>query len=50
MRPAAKITRIEVTTFAHEIENISKDYNTFNQVYEPDAKLRDGWRDPLDPH
>lgn len=42
MRPAAKITRIEVTTFSHEMENLSKDYNSFNMVYEAGAKLAMG--------
>ena len=42
MRPAAKITRIEVTTFEHEVENVGKDYNTFNMVYEKDATLQSG--------
>ena len=42
MKPAAKITRIEVTHFEYELENVSKDYNTFNMVYEPNAELETG--------
>ena len=42
MRPAAKITRIEVTNFEYEMENLSKDYNTFNMVYEEGATLKSG--------
>ena len=42
MRPAAKITRIEVTSFEHELENVGKDYNTFNMVYEKDASMKAG--------
>ena len=42
MRPPAKITRIEVTQFEHELENVSKDYNTFNMVYEGGSVLQSG--------
>ena len=42
MRPAAKITRIEVTSFEHELENVGKDYNTFNMVYEKGASMKAG--------
>ncbi|NQW18453.1 MAG: mandelate racemase [Chloroflexi bacterium] len=34
-----KITKIEVTTFEHQLENVGKDYNTFNTVYEKGGAL-----------
>ena len=39
MKDSPKITKITVTTFEHEVENVGKDYNTFNMVYEPNAKM-----------
>ena len=42
MQPAAKITKIEITYFKHELENVGKDYNTFNMVYVPDGALDQG--------
>lgn len=42
MKPAAIITKIEVTHFKHELENVGKDYNTFNMVYEPGGALEQG--------
>jgi L-alanine-DL-glutamate epimerase-like enolase superfamily enzyme len=39
MKPAAKITKLEVTTFEYELHNVGKDYNTFNMVYEHGGKL-----------
>jgi L-alanine-DL-glutamate epimerase-like enolase superfamily enzyme len=39
MKPEAKITKLEVTTFEYELENVGKDYNTFNMVYEPNGRL-----------
>jgi L-alanine-DL-glutamate epimerase-like enolase superfamily enzyme len=37
-----KITKIEVVTFEHQLENVGKDYNTFNMVYEKGGKLSAG--------
>lgn len=42
MKTAAIITKIEVTHFKHELENVGKDYNTFNMVYEPGGALEQG--------
>ncbi len=42
MRPAAKITKIQVTYFNHVLDDVGKDYNTFNMVYEPGAKFDQG--------
>ncbi len=39
MRPAAKITKIELTHYSHVMTGIGKDYNTFNMVYDPDGSL-----------
>ncbi len=33
------ITGVEFTTYSFTAENLGKDYNTFNLVYEPDGKL-----------
>ena len=32
MKTGPKITKVSVTTFEHELENVGKDYNTFNMV------------------
>lgn len=40
MKDSPKITKIEVTTFEHELENVGKDYNTFNMVYQGGNKLK----------
>ena len=37
MKPEVKITKLEVTTFEYEVRDIGKDYNTFNNVWEPGA-------------
>ena len=37
-----KITKIEVVTFEHQLENVGKDYNTFNMVYEKGGTLSAG--------
>ena len=42
MRPVAKINKIELTYFQHELEEVSKDYNSFNMVYEPGARSQSG--------
>ena len=42
MQPAAPITKIEITYFKHRLENVGKDYNTFNMVYVPDGALDQG--------
>ena len=34
MKDSPKITKIEVTTYEHQLENVGTDYNTFNMVYE----------------
>ena len=40
MKPEAKITKVEVTTYEFELENVGKDYNGFNMVFEPGAVLK----------
>lgn len=40
MQPAATITKIEVTHFSHVLQDLGKDYNTFNVVYEPAGRLQ----------
>lgn len=40
MKASPKITKVTVTTFEHELENVGKDYNTFNMVYEAGSKLK----------
>jgi len=40
MKTGPKITKVSVTTFEHELENVGKDYNTFNMVYEGGSKLK----------
>ena len=40
MRPVAKIRKIEIIWFQHHLEDVGKDYNTFNMVYEPGAQLQ----------
>lgn len=42
MRPAAIITKIELTHYEHTLENVGRDYNTFNMVYEPNGKSVQG--------
>lgn len=39
MKPEVKITKLEVTTFEYTLENVGKDYNTFNMVYEAGGRL-----------
>ena len=39
MKTGPKITKVSVTTFEYELENVGKDYNTFNMVYEGGSKL-----------
>ena len=34
-----KITKIEIIKYEYTLENVGKDYNTFNMVYEPNGKL-----------
>ena len=34
-----KITKIEVVKYQDTLNNVGKDYNTFNMVYEPNGKL-----------
>jgi L-alanine-DL-glutamate epimerase-like enolase superfamily enzyme len=34
-----KITKIEIIKYEDTLENVGKDYNTFNMVYEPNGKL-----------
>ena len=40
MRASPKITKVSVTTYEHELENVGKDYNTFNMVFEAGSKLK----------
>ena len=40
MKTGPRITKVTVTTFEHELENVGKDYNTFNMVYEGGSKLK----------
>ena len=40
MKASPKITKVSVTTYEHELENVGKDYNTFNMVYEAGSKLK----------
>ena len=40
MKASPKITKVSVTTYEHELENVGKDYNTFNMVYEDGSKLK----------
>ena len=40
MKTGPKITKVSVTTFEYELENVGKDYNTFNMVYEGGSKLK----------
>ena len=40
MKTSPKITKVTVTTFEHELENVGKDYNTFNMVYEAGSRLK----------
>ena len=40
MQPSPKITKVSVTTYEHELQNVGKDYNTFNMVYEAGSKLK----------
>lgn len=40
VKDSPKITKIEVTTFEHTLENVGRDYNTFNTVYEEGATQR----------
>ena len=42
MQASPKITKVSVTRFEHELENVGKDYNTFNMVYEAGSKLKQG--------
>jgi len=39
MREAPVITKVEAIHFEHVLENVGKDYNTFNMVYEPGGSL-----------
>jgi len=39
MREAPVITKVEAIRFEHVLENVGKDYNTFNTVYEPGGEL-----------
>ena len=39
MREAPVITKVEAIHFEHVLENVGKDYNTFNMVYEPGGRL-----------
>ena len=39
MREAPVITKLEAIHFEHVLENVAKDYNTFNTVYEPGGRL-----------
>ena len=34
---APKITKLEFVTFEYQIQNMGRDYNGFNQVYQPDS-------------
>ena len=34
MKASPKITKVSVTVYEHVLENVGKDYNTFNMVYE----------------
>jgi len=38
MKAGPKITKIEVTGYSYTIENVGRDYNTFNMVYEKGGK------------
>ena len=38
-----KITKIEIIKYEYTLENVGKDYNTFNMVYEPNGKLTTSW-------
>ena len=39
MKISPKITKVEVTTYEHELHDVGKDYNTFNMVYQADSTL-----------
>ena len=39
MREAPVITKVEAIHFEHVLENVGKDYNTFNMVFEPGGSL-----------
>ena len=39
MKDSPKITKIEVTKFEFELENVGKDYNGFNMVYEAGSRV-----------
>ena len=39
MKPEAKITKLEVTTFEYQLDNVGTDYNTFNMVFEAGGRL-----------
>lgn len=40
MSTPPRITRVEVTTYAAELPDLGKDYNTFNTVYEQGGRLK----------
>jgi len=40
MKEAPVITKVDVVHFEHTIDNLGRDYNTFNKVYEPGGSSR----------
>ena len=40
MKEAPVITKVDVVHFEHTIDNLGRDYNTFNKVYEPGGHSR----------
>lgn len=40
MKEAPVITKVDVVHFEHTIDNLGRDYNTFNKVYEPGGRSR----------
>mgnify|MGYP001496723322 FL=1 len=42
MKPAPIITKIEAINVEYKLDDVGKDYNTFNMVYQPGSKLKTG--------
>jgi L-alanine-DL-glutamate epimerase-like enolase superfamily enzyme len=40
MKDSPKITKVDVVTYEHTIQDLGKDYNTFNTVYEKGSSLK----------
>ena len=39
MRASPKITKVDVISYQHTLNEVGKDYNTFNMVYEPGGSM-----------